>query len=77
MGDNCNDNKNRATDMHVALIFCASHRFNISVCDILKENEEVLSTVRSIMVKFLTVIAASKLRKVTHFRDVLDNKTKY
>lgn len=72
VGDNCNVNKTLAADMRASLIGCASHRYNFSVCDIFKDNEDYLSMVRSIMVIFQTVTAAETLREVTHFRAFLD-----
>lgn len=77
MGDKFNLNIKLATCMRVDFIGCDSHRFNHDVWDILKENEEVMFTLRSIMVKLRTVIDATKLLEFTHLRAVLDNKTRW
>ncbi len=39
VGDNMNVNKSIANKVRVPLIGCASHRFNLAVCDIISEEE--------------------------------------
>eukprot|EP00171_Calliarthron_tuberculosum_P002604 IDg2604t1 len=59
----------------VLFVGCASHRFNLAVQDILSSYEDVLSLVHNLMLKLRNLIAAAKLRNLTHLRPKMRNVT--
>ncbi|KAE8902866.1 hypothetical protein PF003_g12709 [Phytophthora fragariae] len=61
-GDNCAVNRLLATRMGVPLVGCASHRLNRAVQADMKQHEEDLATVQSLMVRLRTLKQSAKLR---------------
>ncbi|KAE8885122.1 hypothetical protein PF003_g30866 [Phytophthora fragariae] len=62
VGDNCVVNRLLATRMGVPLVGCASHRLNRAVQADMKQHEEDLATVQSLMVRLRTLKQSAKLR---------------
>eukprot|EP00644_Phytophthora_capsici_P017641 jgi/Phyca11/120718/e_gw1.42.264.1 len=51
VGDNCPTNKAIATRIKVPLIGCASHRFNLAVCEYLTEYEDLVAEVQALCIQ--------------------------
>lgn len=77
IGDNCNTNKAVANNASVPLVGCASHRFNLAVQDILREEETCIAKIHSIMVKLRTLLLSAKLLKLTPLRPKTRNATRW
>ena len=77
VGDNCAVNKSIAKKLDVGFVGCASHRYNLAVCDILKDNDRIISLVREIMKKIRTGVNRAKLRRITHLSPIIDQETRW
>lgn len=77
IADNCNVNRSISTKMGVPLIGCASHRFQLAVKEILKEDEGVITQVKQLMTKLRTPLISAKLRRETHLKPKLKNDTRW
>lgn len=77
IGDNCNTNKAVANNASVALIGCASHRFNLAVQDLLAEEEMLISKINCLMVKLRTLLLSAQLLKLTPLRPKTRNTTRW
>jgi hypothetical protein len=64
-GDNCNTNRRIATDMHLPLIGCRSHLFNLAVENYVHTNfNEEVNTIEKLSGKLRNKKAAGKLRQL-------------
>lgn len=62
VGDTCNANRSFSVKMEKPLVGCASHRFQLSVNEILGEEESVVSQVKGLMAKLCSPLISAKLR---------------
>lgn len=77
IGDNVSTNKALASLVGRFLIGCASHRFNLAVCDIIESNSDTVQAIRSIMVKLRTLKYAAHLRNHIDLKPILSNTTRW
>ena len=77
IGDNYPTNKLLARLLHVNIIGCASHRFNLAVIKIIDEYETLITKIHNLMTKLLTLNNSAKLRKQTKLRPLTKNITRW
>lgn len=75
IGYKCAANQSVATKMDIPFVGCRSHRFNLPVCEILKENESIISDISSIMRKMKNLLPDPKIRERTSLKAVMDSAT--
>lgn len=77
VGDNCATNQSIGTKLKKPLIGCVSHRFQLSVREVIAEDEDAVKCVHSLMVKLRTPLLRAKLYEHTHLRAKLSNDTRW
>jgi hypothetical protein len=77
VGDNAATNKSLADLLHVPLVGCNSHRFNLGCKLYLSENEDLLEKIHVLMRKLTNLKKAGALRKKTTLRPVMRNVTRW
>lgn len=75
--DNCKVNKALSKKAAVPLIGCYSHRFNLAVQEILKDDNTLLGKVNNIMLKLRTIIGDGRLSDNTHLTAQTPNATRW
>ena len=56
IGDNCSFNNSISLITDIPMIGCASHRFNLAVCDILGHESEIIEKIHQLMVKLRALL---------------------
>ena len=62
IGDNVTTNNSLSNMAKVPLIGCCSHRFNLAICDVLSNENEIISKVNAIVMKLSSLLLIAKLR---------------
>jgi hypothetical protein len=77
VADNAAVNTRLADLLGIAMIGCASHRFNLACKKYLESNEEVLQKIQSLMTTLRQVKQAGKLRTKTDLEPIIRNVTRW
>ncbi|ETO99772.1 hypothetical protein F441_22803 [Phytophthora nicotianae CJ01A1] len=76
VGDNCPTNKAIATRLKVPLIGCASHRFNLAVCEYLTEYEDLIAEVQALCIQLRHPNNSAALASFTGLKPLKANVTR-
>ncbi|ETP39963.1 hypothetical protein F442_12610 [Phytophthora nicotianae P10297] len=77
VGDNCPTNKDIATRLKVPLIGCASHRFNLAVCEYLAEYEDLIAEVQALCIQLRHPNNSAALAAFTGLKPLKANVTRW
>ncbi|ETO99522.1 hypothetical protein F441_23063 [Phytophthora nicotianae CJ01A1] len=77
VGDNCPTNKAIATRLKVPLIGCASHRFNLAVCDYLTEYADLIAEVQVLCIQLRHPNNSAALAAFTGLKPLKANVTRW
>lgn len=76
ISDNCSSNQSIAIKFEKSLLGCASHRSQLSVLEIISEDEEVVRMAHTLMIKLRTLLLRAKLWHHTPLRAKLHNESR-
>jgi hypothetical protein len=77
IGDNCSTNKCIASQLRVPLIGCRSRIFNLAVTNYLKDYEEEIDKVHTVMVQLCQLKNHGELMKFTSLNPAIRNNTQW